>query len=415
MRILFVVPYVPNLIRVRPFNFIRFLAERGNEVVVFTLWSDEQERASLDQIRQYTSEVLALRLPRWRSTMNSLLAVPTRRPLQSVYCWQPELAHELDRCILHTLEDGVREFQAIHVEHLRGANYGLHIKSTLSKYSNTSVPVVWDSVDSISLLFRQAATSSKSLFSRLITRFELGRTERYESRLIRQFERVLVTSPKDQSALLSLPYPEKQPAQVSVLPNGVDLDYFKPGDERQRDSATIILSGKMSYHANVTMVMHFAQQIMPLVWASRPDARLMVVGKDPTAEIKALDSNPNIQVTGTVEHLPPYLQRATIAAAPVPYGVGIQNKVLEAMACATPVITMPQAVSALDVEVGRDVLVAQDPESFARVILELLGDAQRRQRIGAAGRSFVERAHDWRGIAARLEAIYAELSGDYHR
>ena len=173
-RILFVVPYVPNLIRVRPYNLVRSLAELGHEVTVLTLWSDELERASLAQLQPYTRRVIATHLPRWRSLWNCLTAVPTNKPLQSVFCWEPGMARQIQS--LAGL-NGNQQFDVVHVEHLRGAAYGLHFKA-LQANQRKRIPVVWDSVDSISMLFRQAVTGSQSPVSRSITRFELGRTAR---------------------------------------------------------------------------------------------------------------------------------------------------------------------------------------------------------------------------------------------
>lgn len=407
-RVLFVVPYVPNLIRVWPYNLIRHLTERGNRVTVLTLWSSPQEKESLEQLRPYTERILAAQLPRWQSALNCLLALPTRKPLQAVYCWAPALARQI--ATLLNSPDQQDEFDVMHVEHLRGAAYGLQVKSLNGK-ARRPLPVVWDSVDSISLLFRQAAQRSKSLTSRGMTWFELGRTERYEGWLMGQFDHVLITSRMDRQALLSALPPGVTSAPASVLRNGVDLDYFKPDPKVLRDPARLVISGKMSYHANVTMVLHFVQEIMPLVWASRPDVRLMIVGKDPPREIQSLASNQNITITGTVPHLPPYLQQSALAVAPIAYGVGIQNKVLEAMACATPVVTTPQAVSALDVQPGRDVMVAEDPARFAGTILDLLGNPVQRDHLGQAGRCYVETYHDWSTVAAQLEDIYSQVIG----
>ncbi len=128
-----------------------------------------------------------------------------------------------------------------------------------------------------------------------------------------------------------------------------------------------------------------------------------------------MGSHPSITVTGTVSDIRPYLQQATIAVAPLAYGVGIQNKILEALSCATPVVTTPQGVSALEVTPGRDLLVAQDPGSFAEQVLTLLADPQRQQRIGQAGRLYVEEHHKWETIAAQLEGAYHELINAHHR
>jgi hypothetical protein len=122
MNILFIVPYVPNLIRVRPYNLIRHLAARGHEVTVLTLWSTEGERADAEALKQHCHRVVALPLTRWRPLWNCLRALPTPVPLQAAYCWQPALAHSIQHAIRNT------QYDVIHVEHLRGARYGLNIQ-----------------------------------------------------------------------------------------------------------------------------------------------------------------------------------------------------------------------------------------------------------------------------------------------
>jgi glycosyltransferase involved in cell wall biosynthesis len=162
----------------------------------------------------------------------------------------------------------------------------------------------------------------------------------------------------------------------------------------------------MSYHANVTMVLYLANEIMPRIWARKPEVKLWIIGKDPSNKIKSLARKPAITVTGAVDDLRPYLRSATISVAPVQYGAGIQNKVLEAMACGTPVISTSAAVAALDVQPGQDLLVADDPARFSENVLSLLNDGERQRKIGAAGRRYVEQHHDWDHIAARLEEVY---------
>jgi sugar transferase (PEP-CTERM/EpsH1 system associated) len=400
MDILFIVPYVPNLIRVRSYNLIRHLAARGRRLTVLTVWTNEQERREVEKLKQYAVHVQGVYLPTWRSWTNCALALPGSTPLQAMYCWQPELLSALTAF----------DFKAdvVHVEHLRGAQYGLRLKAQLAK-SQRPRPVIWDSVDCISSLFQQAAQRAQRPFSRWLTQLELDRTQSYEGWLIQQFDQVLVTSPNDRDALLALLSPEEASAPIVVLPNGVDLDYFTPADDRAREPATLVMSGKMSYHANVTMLLHFVREILPLIWAYRPDVKLWVVGKDPPREVMALAECPSISITGTVADIRPYLQRATIAVAPITYGAGIQNKVLEAMACATPVIATPQAVSALDVTPEREVMLALEPEAFATTVLQLLATPQRRWQLGQAGRRYVETYHPWATIAARLEEVYNEV------
>jgi polysaccharide biosynthesis protein PslH len=429
MNVLFITPYVPNLIRVRPLHLIRSLVRRGHHLTLVTLWTTEEERAELEQLADLGIHVVAQQLPLWRSLSNSLLALPTRTPLQAVYCWQPALARQIRQLVAK------RTFDVIHIEHLRGATYGLHAQS-MFQHIGVSLPIIWDSVDCISHLFEQAAQNSRSLKGRLMTRLDLDRTRAYEGKLVRQFSQVLVTSPTDQVALANLAGCPPQPApflrlgqpvaakedtlrsNIHVLANGVDLEYFTLNNAL-REPAALVLSGKMSYHANITTAIHLVKNIMPLVWAQRPDVNVWIAGKDPAPDVRALDTNRHtlsgrVVVTGTVSDIRPYLQKSTLAVAPVPYGAGIQNKVLEAMACGAAVVASSQACSALQAQPGRDLLLADDAGTFANHILHLLADPSRRDELGRRGREYVENLHSWNAVAAQLEQIYQTAILQHH-
>lgn len=407
MDILFIVPYVPSLIRARPYNFIRYLANRGHHLTLVTLWTERREKAELIKIKQYCKDVYAFNLPHWRTVLNCLVTLPTSKPLQASYCWQPELAKKIGD--LAGNQDEKPLFDIIHIEHLRGVQYGLYLKA-----KGCYLPLVWDSVDCIYYLFRQAASYSRRLSSRLLTFFELNRTKKYEGWLLSQFDRSLVTSKRDKDEIVSLDRLNDTSQKVTIINNGVDIDYFTPNKSLDKDKATLVISGKMSYHANVSMVLYFVEKIMPLIWATNPYVRLYIVGKDPPMIIRKLGENPLITVTGTVSDIRPYLQKATIAIIPLTYGAGIQFKILEAMACATPVVASPKAVISLNVQPGKDLLVANEPNEYAVVINKLLNDINLRQQIGYAGREYVEKNHQWSNIAAQLEGVYNEVIHTKH-
>lgn len=413
MKILFVVPYVPTLIRTRPYNFMRGLVQRGHHVDLVTLWQRQDERNVLGSLQQDGVSIVAEHLTRGQTMRNGVRALLSRRPLQSDYCWYEPLAHRAREMLLHT--NGSGRYDIVHVEHLRGVRYGLELKSL--------APTVWDSVDCISYLFEQTRHNSASPLARGMAHFELERTRRYESWLIGQFERVLVTSEADKRAFEQLltrangnGHVHDAPSQHSrlrVVPNGVDLDYFRPSvTPRQAD--TLVLSGKMSYHANVTAVLHFIREILPLIWKERPQTRLWIVGQAPPTSIRSLSSDSRILVTGYVPDVRPYLTQASVAVCPLVYGAGVQNKVLEAMACATPVVCKPIGLSALKAQVGEEVLAANTPQAFAQQVLRLLNDPVLANRIGQAGRRFVERNHSWSSVLEQLEETYAEAIASWN-
>ncbi len=133
-----------------------------------------------------------------------------------------------------------------------------------------------------------------------------------------------------------------------------------------------------------------------------------MVGKDPPSALQQFSVNPKIKITGTVPEVLPYLQKATIALAPLNYGAGVQNKVLEAMACGIPVIASPLAVSALNVVDGVQVLVAENAQQYAELIMKVLSNPEMGFLIGKAGREYVEKEHSWNKIGQKLETVYRQ-------
>lgn len=415
MNILFVAPYAPNPVRVRPYEFVRTLLRRGHAVTLAGLWTSEAERADLAQLAAFGATVISEPMPTWRSLRNSAITLLRSTPLQASYSWNPALMAQLQA----VLQRG--DIDAVHVEHLRGSRYALGVRQFFAANPARRRPVVWDSVDSISYLFEQAVQSSRSLKARLMTWIELERTRRHEAWLVGQFERTLVTSALDKAAFVGLldRYAGEQlrplTARIEVIGNGVDLAHFAFRDPRARPADRIVFSGKMSYHANVTAALHLVNDIMPHVWAQRPAVQVWLVGKDPSAEVRRLAETASplpgsearrVVVTGGVPSMPEYIQGATIAAAPLLYGAGIQNKALEALACGTPVVATAQATAALRVQSGQELLVADGAEAFADAVLKLLGDVELRARLGAAGRRYVEAYHSWDAAAQLLEAAY---------
>jgi glycosyltransferase involved in cell wall biosynthesis len=396
MKIAYVVPYVPNQIRTRSYNLILSLTSLGHSVDVFTLGSGIVDENDVAALRSKCCHVYYQHQPIWRSLVNSTLAVPSSKPLQSVYSWHPNLAAQL--------KAQLPKYDLVHVEHLRGSQYGKSIKAYAP-----SMPVVWDSVDCITHLFKQASSQSGSILGKLMTRFELGRTRNAEGRLLGAFNHVLVTSSTDRSALLDIVPDGVNPSPVTVLSNGVDQGYFRPNLDIERDPDTLVFSGKMSYHANISMVMYLFNEIMPRLWAKRPGVRLVVVGKDPPAEIQKLADSSRVHITGTVDDIRPYLWKATAAVVPLVYGAGVQNKILEAMATATPVITNSKVLSSLDVIPGRELLVADSAEDFALCALRLFENPALQRTIGYSGLEYVRKNHNWDESAQQMVDIYGQL------
>jgi len=405
MRILFICPYVPDLIRVRPYQFIRTLHSFGINIVLATVIASKEDETSLENLKPYVEEFITHKLDNKNSYVNCLLGMVGDKPLQSLYSYSQRLSDQIQSRLSNRQNNS--EIDLIHVEHLRGGKYAEFLQVEMRKNKIRQRPIVWDSVDNISALFEQASAQSLSIRTKFVTKFELRRTKAYEKKLVESMDRVLVTSKRDYDAFVDLN--SVSSSKLRIVSNGVDLQYFKPGVTLNRKKDTILISGKMSYHANIRMVHHFVDDIFPLVTKEKPNAKLWIVGKDPHSSITALGNDPRIIVTGMVPDMRPYLQEVSVSVAPIVYGAGIQNKVLEAMACATPVVTTPVADVSINAQNGVDYLVENNAEDFARAVIKLLNDQELSNRIGYSARAFVEANHNWSLIGNSLYQIYSEV------
>ncbi len=400
LNIIFVTPYRPDIVRVRPYQFIRYLSKLGHKVTL-VYYDSPDKLIPGEELKSICQNIYAFPLTKLRAIVNCSFCLLTKKPLQSAYGFNKKMANQLSDLILN--DKG--SFDLIHFEHLRSVEFG---RNLLINNPRSRINMVWDSVDSITHLFRQAAKQHPMWAGRKFLEFETNRTAKYEPYFASLFNKVLVTSKKDQQIFYELLQKENLKADINVVANGVDLEYFGVTQTRTREKDTLVISGKMSYHANQRMVEKIVLEIMPLIWQKKPSVKLWVVGQNPSQEIINFGSDPRILVTGYVDDIRPYLMNATIAVAPLAYGAGIQNKILEAMACSTPVIASPIALQALSAIPGRDLLSAEDTQSFADAVIGLLSDSDRCEKIGNAGRLFVENHHTWKIATEKLVGIYQD-------
>jgi glycosyltransferase involved in cell wall biosynthesis len=390
MRVLYLVPHVPNPTKARSHFQIRGLLEAGHHVTVATLERNSKDAEHIYNLKRDGCSVIATRLTRKRALLNTSYAVAHGLPLQARFMWSGYLW----KGIQQSLQDDPSD--VIHVEHLRMAQYGLPLMKEW--------PVVWDAVDHLSSLYEQAEKASVSRFWQLIAKYEAPRLWSYESWLLGQFPVTLVVSREDQR-LFQLMNPIFAD-RVRVTHPGLPLLPIEKPTPRAMN--TLVITGALNYHPNVASIHYFVKQVLPLVLRQRPDVKLQLVGVNPDPSIRALH-NPQIEVTGFVPSLFEYLRSATVALAPIQYGSGIQNKVLEAFLTETPLVCSSVALRGLDVKPGEHVLVADTAVDFANAVVQLLQDPDLRKRIGSAGRKYVEQQHDLKNTTQNLVEIYEKV------
>ena len=233
-----------------------------------------------------------------------------------------------------------------------------------------------------------------------------------ERKLVARARHTLFASARDRADLVGAAAAgDDRRAPASVVPNGVDLAVWQRREPRLGRNE-IVLTGAMDYPPNVDAAIHLVEDIMPRVWAALPAAHVSIVGRDPVKRVRDLADRPRVTVTGFVDDVRPYLEQASVFAAPIRFGAGIQNKVLEAMAMEVPVVATPLAADGLRTEDGASppVQIARGASEAAEHIVLRLQAAATGVAADPALRQYVADHFDWGRNAARLERILKDAA-----
>jgi len=252
-------------------------------------------------------------------------------------------------------------------------------------------------------VLRRTADGERSVTRRLFNRLEATRYRRFEQRCWSRVDACMVTSDRE------LPIVHRYAGQipVGVVPNGVDIEHFKPGagDSRAR---TVVFNGILTYRPNVDAAEHLVDEIWPLVLRRHPDARLTLVGRASEEDRRRL-TRPGVEVTGEVPDVRPYLREAAVVVVPVRIGGGTRLKVVEGLALGKAMVSTSLGCEGIDVRDGEHLLIADGAERFASEVIGLFDDPAKGEELGRAGRALVERAYSWDLIGRRMETVYAEM------
>ncbi len=241
---------------------------------------------------------------------------------------------------------------------------------------------------------------------RWLYRREADTVRALEQLAVQQCEAVFVVS-EAEAAVLGSDSPNIVP-----LTNGVDSDYFDPEGVCPTDlgPASLVFTGTMDYRPNAEGVRWFVREVFASLRQEIPELTFVIVGRDPTAAVLKLAEVPGVVVTGSVPDVRPYFKGAAAVVCPLQIARGIQNKVLEAMAMAKPVIASPDAIEGLEAETGRDLLQADTPEQWRRHITDLLSSPAAGAALSVAARGCVETNYTWSARMAPMVSLCRGLA-----
>lgn len=386
------IPYPPNKgDKIRSWHLLKHLAERAT-VHLGAFVDDPADLAHADVLRGVCGEVKLIpleRRDRWGRALRGLLR---GEPLSVALFADPAMRAWVDRIVCDRPISRILAFSG------QVAPYALpHLAGRRS---------VMDFVDVDSEKWRQYAGEARGP-QRFVYAREAKRLSAFETEVARRFDASLFVS--DAEAALFRRLAGAAAHHVEALGNGVDFDYFDPEARFDRwpsaGAPTVMFSGAMDYRPNADAALWFAAQVWPRIRAVRPRARFRIVGANPTADVVKLDGRNGVEVTGRVPDMRPYLAGADVVVAPLRIARGIQNKVLEAMAMARPVVATAAAFEGIDATPGEQLIVEDDAAAYAQRVIELADHPLRARAIGAAARRRVVERYNWAGNLAALDRL----------
>lgn len=249
------------------------------------------------------------------------------------------------------------------------------------------------------VLWKRKAQIEVKWLDRIVSKIEYAKIVRFEPAQVRRFHHVIAVSEQDKEAMKWM----VDPARISVVPTGVDLRKYQYEPDARPSGPLVVFTGSMDWEANIDGVEYFCKSIWPRVVSRVPLARFRIVGREPHARVRALASD-SVEVTGSVPSVVEHLREAAVFVVPLRIGGGTRIKIYEGMAMGKASVSTTVGAEGLDLHHGRDIVLADDPASFADAICTLLQDEGIRRRYEAAAAE-TARKYDWSVIAQRFVEV----------
>lgn len=391
MKLLFLanrIPYPPYRgDKLKIFNLAKRLCKK-HELYLLTFTQTEEDKTYKSALEEIFKEVHLIHLPKWKSALNCLNGAWNPLPLQVLYFRSAAMQQTLNKLLAE------HNFDAIHVQHLRMAPY-LSGRKDLKR--------ILDLPDAFSLYWERRKNVRRGVLQTMFEQLEQRRVLQYE-KVLKEYDLALVCSPEDKEYLERL----HRIHNIQVLANGVDLETFKARDHDYTHNHTLLFTGNMDYAPNVDAVIYFVNEVLPIIHQRFPDTRFVIAGQRPVEKVLNLAGD-KVVVTGFVKDLAEMYDNASVVVAPLRFGAGTQNKVLEAMAMGIPVVCSAIGFKGLGIENGEGAIMQPEKEGFAQAVISLLSSADERRRVGEKGKEIITTRFDWNVISAQLEQYFKQI------
>jgi len=377
--------------KIRSYNILRKLAGR-HEVTFLSYYGGRRDEAYEREICEHLPGTkVVYTATRDATPLERNLLYLRRLPLGAPFGVTKFLSREVRRLLAQWLNEG--RFDVAVCDFLG---------STLNFPGESATPVALFQHNVESILWGRHAEHEAHPIKRIAFKLEAAKMLRYERAAVGRFDHVIAVSEYDRDQMKTM----TDPSRISVVPTGVDLQQYRAAAGESAAEPVVIFLGSMDWEANVDGVMYFCREIWPKVKSAAPEARFRIVGRNPDPRIKQLASG-DIEVTGRVASVTDHLRQAAVFVVPLRIGGGTRLKIYEAMAMRKAVVSTTVGAEGLDVNHGRDILLADDPQTFADYVIELLRDHPRRMSFEAAAGEQAAR-YDWSVVTDRFEESLAQ-------
>jgi len=381
-------PYLPWPLygggAIRIFNIIKELAQRGHRIVLVA----GQQGTSLSSdntLKQLCEQVHSDALPTKSRLSAAIRSVFSSQPYPALKFQTSELREKVHDLLRN------EHFDLIWVNFLIMADM-------LPEKFVEDVPIVMDQHEADELLW-QSYIRNGDLPQRIFSRLNLKKVQNLHKKVLKHMDAILCVSEAETNFTKSIvPVNTK----VWTVPNGMDTNFFRPASAHKQDPIVLTIGG-MSILRNIDATVWFTRSMFPKIKQTIPDAQLWIVGSSPGKEILALQTIPGVVVTGAVEDVRPYYEKARVCVASFRFGEGTRLKILEAMAMRVPIVTTNAGCQGIEVVNEQHVLIANTEADFCDRVIELLQNPQRAQTIAVAARALVEQKYEWKEIVDALE------------
>lgn len=393
MKVLMLTPYLPYPLvsggQIRTYNLLKHLSKQ-HDITLFALIKDEGERQHLSELQKYCKKIVLFKRTKNPFVLRNILLagfssypfVVTRNlPLNMKQSVQSELKH---------------------------GNYDLIHAETFYMMPNipaTKVPIIL-AEQTIEYLGYQDYMLKANPILRPLLAIDVAKIKYWERTFWKKADKLITMSQEDKNFIET---EVGKPLNISVVANGVDLDFFSKVKKNLPKDPTVLFVGTFKWLPNIEAVEEIVKKIWPNIIKAMPKAKLKIVGFSPTPKIQAYANDPTIQVLGGIDDIRDAFATAHVLLAPIRSGKGTRYKVLEAMITGTPVIATTLAAEGLDLVNGQDVLIADSSKQLAELTVKLLKDSELQQQLGKAGQKIVRLGYSWDTIAKELDSVYKEF------